>query len=301
MAIPFPIPLNAIRAIEIVARRGALAPAAEELGVTPGAVSQHLRRAEERLGIELFERTPQGLRPRPALARILPQLSAGFSTLADAVGALRPANEQVLTLTVGAVFASRWLIWRMARFTAAHPEIELRLVVTASMIDFQHSDIDCGIRFGRGPWSGVLAERIGGQHFQPVATPELAARLRSPSDFAQVPVIQDTSTMLPWSEWFAAVGAPMVELSGPSLNDPALAFDAAISGQGVLLTVDMMAADAVREGRLTWPFKRSAQTDLGYWLVRPEGRRLPAKVRFFRDWLLAEAAGVIDGRANTET
>lgn len=74
MASPFPIPLNAVRAIEIVARRGALAPAAEELGVTPGAVeSQHLRRAGERLGHELFERTPQGLRPTPALRQILPQ------------------------------------------------------------------------------------------------------------------------------------------------------------------------------------------------------------------------------------
>ena len=107
MPSPFPIPLNAIRAIEIVARRGALAPAAEELGVTPGAVSQHLRRAEERLGLELFERTPQGLRPTAVLRQILPQLSGGFAALAEAVSGLRPGNENVLTLTVGSVFASR--------------------------------------------------------------------------------------------------------------------------------------------------------------------------------------------------
>ncbi|WP_421761443.1 LysR substrate-binding domain-containing protein [Devosia sp.] len=296
---PFPIPLNAIRAIEIVARRGALAPAAEELGVTPGAVSQHLRRAEERLGVELFERTPQGLRPRPALVQILPQLSAGFSALADALKSLRPAEDNVLTLTVGAVFASRWLIWRMARFTAAHPEIELRLVVSAAMVDFAHSDIDCGVRFGRGPWPGVVAERIGGQHFQPVATPALAARIRTPGDLAKVPVIHDTSTMLPWSKWFASVGAPMVELTGPSISDPALAFDAAISGQGVLLTVDMMAADAVRDGRLVWPFGRAVESELGYWMVRAEGRRMPDKVRMFRDWLLAEAAEVVDGQGRS--
>jgi DNA-binding transcriptional LysR family regulator len=299
MASPFPIALNAIRAIEIVARRGALAPAAEELGVTPGAVSQHLRRAEERLGVELFERTPQGLRPRPALAQILPQLSAGFTALADALKTLQPAEDNVLTLTVGAVFASRWLIWRMARFTAAHPEIELRLVVTASMVDFAHSDIDCGIRFGRGPWPGVVIERIGGRHFQPVATPELAARIKVPGDLAKVPVIHDTSTMLPWGEWFAAVGAPLLTLAGPSLNDPALAFDAAISGQGVLLTVDMMAADAVRDGRLTWPFGHAVESELGYWLVRPEGRRMPNKVRLFRDWLLKETAAAIDGQGRS--
>src|SRR5690606_26425311 len=101
MAGSFSIPLNAIRAIEIVARRGALAPAAEELGVTPGAVSQHLRRAEERLGIELFERTPQGLRPTPALRGALPQLSAGFTALQDGLKGLQPRNDNVLTLTVG--------------------------------------------------------------------------------------------------------------------------------------------------------------------------------------------------------
>lgn len=294
MASPFPIPLNAIRAIEIVARRGALGPAAAELGVTPGAVSQHLRRAEERLGLELFERTPQGLRPRPALVQVLPQLSAGFSALANALDSLKPVDDHVLTLTVGGVFAARWLIWRMGRFTAAHPQIELRLVVTASMVDFQHSDIDCGIRFGRGPWPGVLAEPIGGRHFQPVATPELARRLRRPEDLAGIPVIHDTSTMLPWPVWFAAMGMAALPLNGPSLNDPALAFDAAISGQGALLTVDMMAADAVREGRLVWPFGRAVETDLGYWLVRADGRRMSEKVRLFRDWLLTETAAAVD-------
>ena len=295
----FPIPLNAIRAIEIVARRGALAPAAEELGVTPGAVSQHLRRAEERLGIELFERTPQGLRPTDALKLALPQLTLGFETLREAVAGLAPREDNILTLTVGAVFASRWLVWRLGRFTALHPEIELRLVVSAAMVDFAHSDIDCGIRYGRGPWPGVVAERIGGRHFQPVATPAFAARIKAPADLANVPVIHDTSTMLPWSEWFASVGAPMVDLSGPSISDPALAFDAAISGQGVLLTVDMMAADAVRDGRLVWPFGRAVESDLGYWMVRAEGQRMSNKVRMFRDWLLAEAVEGIDGQGRS--
>lgn len=291
MVSPFPIPLNAIRAIEIVARRGALAPAAEELGVTPGAVSQHLKRAEERLGIELFERTPQGLKPSEALRAALPELTSGFETLRNAVAGLVPREDNVLNLTVGAVFASRWLVWRLGRFSAAHPEIELRLVVTAKMLDFHAGDIDCGIRFGTGPWAGLTAERIGGQHYRPVAAPALAARLRTPADFAQVPVIHDTTTMLSWSDWFAAMGQAMPDLLGPSLNDPALAFDAAISGQGALLTVDMMAADAVRDGRLVWPFPERVETELGYWLVRPEGRRMPHKLRAFRDWLLSEVAG----------
>lgn len=288
MASLFPIPLNAIRAIEIVARRGALAPAADELGVTPGAVSQHLRRAEERLGIELFERTSKGLRPTPALRQILPQLTAGFGTLADALASLSPGDEHVLTVTVGSVFASRWLIWRVAKFSALHPDIELRLVVTAQMVDFRHSDIDCGIRFGRGPWPGVVAERVMAGNYSPVVAPPLAIHLRSAADVASLPVIRDTSSMLPWEDWFQAAGLDVPETQGPTYSDPALAFDAAISEQGVLMAVEQMSADAVSDGRLVRVPGPTVVTDLGYWLVRAEGRREPRKVKLFCEWLRTE-------------
>jgi DNA-binding transcriptional LysR family regulator len=288
MAGPLPIPLNAIRAIEIVGRRGALAPAAEELGVTPGAVSQHIRRAEERLGLELFERTPQGLRPTATLRQILPQLSSGFSALQDALAALRGSTDKVLSLTVGSVFASRWLIWRIGKFSALHPDIELRLVVSGQILDLHREDVDCAIRFGRGDWEGVRAERLGPAPFSPVCAPPLAQRLQTPADLARAPVIRDTSTMLSWDAWFAAAGLEPPALHGPTYDDPALAFDAAISGQGVLLAVDRMAADAVSDGRLVRPFAVSAESDVAYWLVVAEGRREPRKTRLFREWLRLE-------------
>ena len=295
MVSPFPIPLNAIRAIEIVARRGALAPAAEELGVTPGAVSQHLRRAEERLGIELFERTPQGLRPTAALRAVLPQLTQGFNALAEGVANLRGADEGVLTVTMGAVFASRWLIWRIAKFNRLYPEIETRLVVTGTMIDLQHSDIDCGIRFGRGDWPGTTAELIGGNRYSPVVAPVLAAQLEHPDDLRHLPLIRDTASMLPWEPWFEAAGVAPFELSGPRYDDPALAFDAAISEQGVLMTIDLMSADAVSDGRLVRPFDVTVEIELGYWFITAEGRRMPKKVRLFRDWLKTEVPDSVDG------
>lgn len=295
MQSPFPIPLNAIRAIEIVARRGALAPAAEELGVTPGAVSQHLRRAEERLGIELFERTPQGLRPTEALRAVLPQLTQGFAALAGGLASLRGADEHVLTLTVGSVFASRWLIWRIAKFNRLHPEIETRLVVTGTMIDLTRSDIDCGIRFGAGAWPGVTAELIGGNRYSPVVGAALASKLKRLDDLRQVPLIRDTASMLPWEPWFEAAGIAPIEVAGPRYDDPALAFDAAISEQGVLMTVDLMSADAVSDGRLVRPFDVAVDSELGYWFITAEGRRLPKKVRLFRDWLRAEVPDSVDG------
>lgn len=295
MSSVFPIPLNAIRAIEIVARRGSLGPAAEELGVTPGAVSQHIRRAEERLGLELFERTPRGLVPTAALREIVPQLSAGFSALQDGLAALKGSDEHMLTLTVGSVFASRWLIWRIGKFSALHPDIEVRLVVTGNILDLSRADIDCAIRFGHGDWPGIDAELIGGDTYRPVCAPPVARRIASPADLAQVPVIHDTSTMLSWRAWFDAVGVPMPETTGPTYDDPALAFDAAISEQGVLLAVDMMSADAVSDGRLVRPFETTASSGVGYWFVTTKGRREPKKTRRFRQWLRTEAPDSVGG------
>lgn len=289
MASPFPIPLNALRAIEIVARRGALAPAAEELGVTVGAVSQHLRRAEDRLGIDLFERTPLGLRPLPALLQVLPQLTAGFSALEDGLAALAQRDETVLNVTVGSVFASRWLIWRVHKFSALHQGVEMRLTVTGAMLDLGRPDIDCGIRYGNGDWPGVDATLIGGREFQPVCAPELMARLRQPADLIDVPVIADSTTMLDWPLWLEAAGLdPATRLDGPVYTDASLAFDAAIAGQGVLLAADMMSADAVSDGRLVRPFDRPVTGRAGYFLATARGRREPRKLGLFRQWLSRE-------------
>jgi LysR family glycine cleavage system transcriptional activator len=289
MSSPFPIPLNALRAIEIVARAGALAPAAEELGVTVGAVSQHLRRAEERLGMELFARTPQGLKPVPELIDILPQLSAGFASLRDGLATLTGAHEGVLNITVGSVFASRWLIWRVNKFSSRHPGLEVRLTVTGAMLDLTRPDLDCGIRFGDGNWPGVSLSLIGGQDFQPVCAPEFLRRYPDMSDLGKIPVIADQTSMLDWPLWLDAAGLdPKLKLSGPVYSDASLAFDAAISGQGILLAADMMSADAVCDGRLVRPFEKPVQGVHGYYLATARGRRESKKLKLFRDWLAEE-------------
>lgn len=289
MSEAFSIPLNALRAIEIVARRGALAPAAEELGVTVGAVSQHLRRAEERLGMELFARTAQGLRPVPALAQVLPQLSGGFAQLQDGLAALTGTDDHVLNVTVGSVFASRWLIWRINKFSALHPGLEVRLTVTAAMLDLGRPDIDCGIRYGDGNWPGTRATPIGGEAYQPVCSPLLVERVKSAADLSTLPVIIDETSMLDWPRWLAAAGLdPALDLGGPVYSDASLAFDAAIAAQGLLLAADMMTADPVSDGRLVRPFNLPVKGARGYFLATAEGRRLPKKVRLFQEWLAAE-------------
>lgn len=284
----FPIPLNALHAIEIVMRTGALKPAADELGVTIGAVSQHIRRAEARLGVELFERTPQGLRPTPALSAVRAQLTGGFVSLLDATQALRRGDDHILTVTMGSVFPARWLIKRLPHFSAAHPEIEFRLVTTTRLVDLARTDIDCAIRFGDGHWPEVRVEPLNCRAFRPVVAPALAAQLTQPADLGKIPVIEDVGTMLSWSGWFAAAGVPMPRLQGPRYSDPSLAFDAAIAGQGALLAVDLMSDDAVAAGQLVRPFDLSIETAFDYWFITSTARRVPRKVTLFRDWLFGE-------------
>ena len=284
----FPIPLNALRAIEIVARTGALKPAADELGVTIGAVSQHIRRAEARLGVELFDRTTQGLRPTAELELVRGQLTGGFTMLLDATRAMQRSDDHVLTVTMGSVFAARWLIRRLPQFQAAHPELEFRLLATAKTVDLARTDVDCAIRFGEGRWPEVTAIPLQCRAFRPVAAPSLAAGLAGPEGLADTAVIEDTATMLSWSRWFEAAGVDMPKLSGPRYSDPSLAFDAAIAGQGVLLAVDRMSEDAVTAGQLVRPFEISVETTFDYWFISSTLRRMPRKVTMFRDWVMRE-------------
>lgn len=290
MAEPFPIPLNALRAIETAARLGGLGPAADALGVTPGAVSQHIRRAEERAGVVLFARTPQGLVPTPALTTILPELRAGFAAIEAASARLFSEQGHVLNVTLGNVSASRWLVWRLSAFHARHPDLEVRLFPTEQLVDLSRPDIDCGIRFGQGSWPDVEAIPLARARIFPVCAPALAERLETPADLAHVPVICDRMTMLSWDEWLAAAGVPGLKLTGPTYTDPALSFDAATSGQGVLLAVGIMADYALKHGHLVRPFSQSVVPANGYWFATAKGRQLPARTRKFRDWLMDEMA-----------
>ncbi|WP_196259996.1 LysR substrate-binding domain-containing protein [Pelagibacterium limicola] len=285
------IPLNALRAIQTVARLGGLSAAAEVLGVTPGAVSQHIRRAEERAGLLLFERTPRGLIPTPALTELLPQLRSGFEMLASASARLVADEGQVLNVTLGNVSASRWLVWRLSRFYAAHPDIEVRLLPTDKLVDLSRPDIDCGIRFGRGDWPDVDAVKLARARVFPVCAPALAEKLKAPGDLARVPVICDMMTMLSWADWLEAAGVAGLPLNGPVYADPALSFDAATAGEGVLLAVGIMADYALKHGQLVRPFAQSVEPANGYWFATAKGRQLPSRTRKFRAWLIDEMAG----------
>lgn len=288
-----PLPsLNALQAAEAVGRLGSLSRAADALGVTPSAVSHRLRGLEQQLGLGLFERSEAGLTPTAAGRRLLPGLSEGFQRIAAAVAEATAQERGTVTVTCGLAFAAKWLVPRLVGLAARHPELEVRLVTTSRLVEFDREDIDLGIRFGRGRWPGLKAELVAPQPLIPVASPEVAAALADPSAGVAVPLIEDEQSLFGWDAWLAA-GGPTDLAAHPRRRfpDASLAVEAALTGHGVWLAWPLLVDDALHSGRLVRAFPDSIDAGLGYWLVSTPARWRRPEVARFRGWLTGTLGG----------
>ncbi len=280
--------LNALRAVEAVGRLGSLKLAADELGVSVGAVSQQIGKAEEQLGRALFRRTSHGLEPSTVGAAALPRLATAFRELSDTVALIRNRQSSVLTISVAPVFASKWLVPRLARYAALHPDIILRLDATTELVDLERTGVDVAIRVGAGDWKGVDLDFLLPQEVFPVCAPHLAERLLTHADILSVPAVIDANSVLHWETWLAEVGLSGASMkTGYTFTDAALALDAAIAGQGVMLGWMTLASHALAAGQLVAPFPERARTGLGYYIVTARGRR-ERRIDEFKAWLKGE-------------
>jgi LysR family transcriptional regulator, glycine cleavage system transcriptional activator len=288
--------LNGLRAVEAAARLGSLQTAAEELGVTPGAISQQIAKTEAQLGITLFERRPKGLVPTAVALPVIERLTEGFQKLADAVAATRRRESNCLTISVAPVFAARWLVRRMDSFAREFPEIVLRIDATTQLVDPATSDVDLAIRVGEGVWPGVKAELILAQEIFPVVAPELARKLKRPEDILEVPAVIDSRAMFNWSLWLEAAGLGDKNIvSRHIFNDASLCLDATIAGQGAMLAWQTLAADAVAEGRLVVSFPIKAKTGKGHYFISDPQRRESRNIQLFKSWLRKELEASMSG------
>lgn len=286
--------LNGLRAVETVARLGSLAAAAAELNVSVSAVSQQIKRTEKQLGRALFERTPGGLVPTEFGTVFTARLSAGFRELAQAVALASEASECTLVVSVAPAFASKWLLPRLSRHFARHPNVLLRIDASVRIADLDHSDIDIAIRLGDGKWSGGRAELLLAQEVFPVCAPSIAAKLKSIEDLSQTCAITDERAMISWESWFEAAGVePVTFLKGARFTDPMLCLESAIAGHGVMLAWQLLTADALADGRLVAPFGVRAQSGLGYWLVTSQMKSESRKVRDFKAWIREEIEATV--------
>ncbi|WP_265517006.1 LysR substrate-binding domain-containing protein [Nitratireductor luteus] len=288
------IHLNALKAVESVLRLGSLAAAAEELGVTVGAVSQHVIRCEKQMGRKVFDRSARGLAPTAFGRQIAGRLNEGFARLDEAVALAQRESDDVLTISVAPVFAAKWLVPRLAGYSRLHPRMRVRLDASVALVDPDASDIDMAIRVGEGDWPGVKAEHLLPQEVFPVCTPALAQHLKTPEDLRHVPIVRDANANISWDIWLKLHGLTEEALGGGyTFTDAALALDAAIAGQGVLLAWQTLAHDALAAGLLVCPFKERQPTGLAYWLITSKERTERKKVKDFKDWLRDEISRTV--------
>ena len=296
--------LNALRAFEASARHQSFSLAAQELNVTPAAVGQLVRTLEDWLGSPLFVRSTSGrarLVTTEVAEQALPDIRAGLERLAVGLERLRSGSAGgVLTVTVSPAFAAKWLLPRIERFQAAWPETDVRLDTSLKPVDFVAQRIDVGVRYGRGLWPGLAAEKLMDEEVYPVCAPALlaTATLQAPGDLRGQVLIHDqsvdTSTgFASWQAWLRHAGVQGVPTDrGLRINNSAAVLQAAIDGQGVALARSVMAHDDLAAGRLVRLFPQvRLESALAYYVVyRPECIAQP-KVAAFRDWLLREAHG----------
>lgn len=297
-----PIHLNALRAFEASARHESFSLAAAELNVTPAAVGQLVRTLEEWLGVALFHRNTSG-RARLVLTEAaiqgLPDIRAGFDSLSLGLARLKEASANgVLTVTVSPAFAAKWLLPRIDRFQAVHPDTDVRLDTNLKLLDFAAQGIDIGVRYGQGTWAGLTSEKLMEEEVFPVCSPFLLAGggLTSPAALAGQTLLHDLSVdvavgFTTWETWAQKAGiAPLLPGRGLQINNSAAVLQAAIDGHGVALARSIMARDDLAAGRLVRLFPDiTVASALAYYVVyRPECAALP-KLTAFRDWLFEEA------------
>jgi LysR family glycine cleavage system transcriptional activator len=291
-------PLNALRAFEAAARHMNFSRAADELSVTPGAVSQQIQNLEDYIGAALFKRTPKGLLLTDAAQTALPALREAFDRLAEAASLLTAAEDgRRLTISAAPSFAAKWLVPRLGRFEAAHPEVDVWLSAGLELVDFAGGEVDLAIRYGTGRYPGLEVRRLLGETVSPVASPKLLAEtpLKQLSDLGRHVLLHDGSpdaddSCPDWSMWLAARHVKGADgTRGPRFNQSSLVIEAAVNGRGVALAKQTLAQADLDAGRLVQPFEDATAVDFAYYIVHPKAKGRLAQVKAFVAWLLEEA------------
>jgi len=294
-------PLNSLRAFEAAARHLSFTKAADELHVTPAAVSQQVKNLEEYFDVQLFRRLTRALRLTDAGQSVLPTLQEGFDKLIEVDQALRTReNDRIITVSVAPSFGAKWLVPRLERFQKLFPDYDLRLDASDDLVDFNRDDIDVAVRYGLGEYPGLESVRLLNEITIPVCSPSLRDGdhpLRTPADLqnhtllhAQWRMEDDTSPN--WRMWLRAAGLNEIDADrGPRFNMETMIVQAAIAGQGVALVTSAYVADDIKQGRLIRPFPEAVnqETKFCHYVVCPKTSQDNIKVVAFRDWIIDEA------------
>lgn len=288
-------PLNALRAFEAAARHMSFQDAAQELEVTPTAISHQIKNLEQHLGVALFiRRNPRPLELTTAGRQLYPVLRDGFDRFAFAVAHLQ-TDQAATELTVTAIndFASKWLVPRLPKFQAAYPDIDIRLQTSVDVIDLKAGTVDMAIRYGHGNYPGLVAIKLLSDAFIPVCSPLLPQQkpLGTLDDLVHHTLIHcewvnySGNDQPSWAKWLQQAGITTVDPTrGLKFTGESLAIQSALNGQGVALCSNIHAADDLAKGLLVQPFDVELAGFSFYAVYLPKHPKQDAITKFV-DWL----------------
>ena len=299
-------PINALHTFEVAARHLSFQQAAEELDVTPTAVSHQIKVLEDRLGVSLFRRRPRPLSLTEAGQLLYPVVSKSLDTIAAAIARLTQVTESTtLTVSVTTVFAAKWLVPRLFEFQRTYPKIDIRLQTSNDVVDLHRQTVDLAIRYGKGNYPGLTVRQLISDVFMPVCSPRLLNNrhpIQTPKDLEHYPLlhfewIHFGADAPSWRNWFRATGLNTIDSNrGLKFNEESLIIQAAISGQGFALCSKVHVADDVALGILVQPLDVSLD-GFTYSAVYLENHPKETLILKFLDWLVEAASSFSQLRA----
>lgn len=288
-------PLAALRAFEAAARHQSFKRAASELAVTPTAISHQVKLLEDTLGVRLFARAVRRVDLTREGQRLFPVLRDGLDRIDEVVAELRQPRREILTLSATPLFTARWLVPRVGSFQEANPGVDLRLHATVEAVDLPGGEADAAIRYGRGPFPGLIAKTLVAQRFVPMCSPSL--RLTRPDQLRRLPLLHsewyrkgpDVPT---WARWCEIAGIENVDWTkGVTFTDESHVIQAAIAGHGVALLSPLLLEPELEMGSLVQPFG-PAIDGLHFHFVYPDTPQSARKCAALETWLAGAFASL---------
>lgn len=281
------IPLNALRTFEAVANQLSFSKGAEQLHVTPAAVSSQIRLLEDRIGQPLFVRHGKKVTLTRAGQKLLPGVQRGLAELRKAMRMLeQDQSEGVLNVSMVPTFLQKWMMPRLSGFYEVESHIDLRINAENTLVDFDESDFHAAIRFGAGNWSGLKSVKLLDDWILPVCSPTL---LKEIGPINSIEELQEHDMLFVesevWGNWFKSLGEKGEKRRWPLLNDSLSILMAAEQGQGIALSRWSLVARDIEAGRLVRPIPTVVKTNWSYYFVSPPHLFDMPKVVIFRKWM----------------
>lgn len=293
-------PMNSLVVFEAAARHKNFTRAAAELGVTQAAVSRQIQTLEAHLGAPLFQRQHRALSLTREGQRLQQAVTMGLEHIANTVVDLKRVRRGAeVTVSTSVTFANYWLISRVAKFRAANPDVELRLVASAPVSDLASAGIDLAVRYGKGRWEGVVAEHLLDNEIFPLCSPGyLRGRppLAGPRDLLEetlLHLVEFDYNWVSWEAWLRAFGVDYAPVKpGLQFDNYLILIQAVLDGQGIALGGGRLAGDFIARGTLVRPIQATLRSERSFFLVRSTESPLSPPAGRFREWIMAEARSV---------